>query len=319
MIPLLKNEWIKLWNKKQTWFFLGAIVVFIIGLTFIYNSFFVDESNAADNNWEVQLETEIAEQEEILATETDDEWIHENAQRTIDENEEMLAAGINPNQMNNMVFMNETVLGVASFITLFTVIVASSIVSSEIDKGTMKHLLIRPFERWQVLGAKFLAVIGFSIVLMVSLVFTSFLMGTIIFGTGSFSTPVMEMNFDGPNLYTTVAEVLPAKIGLYMLNMLMFVVISFSISILFKSQTLAVGIGVFILFFTPMLQGFSVLVGESVWYKFILFPHLDLPSYVMRDEILPGVGLGFSLAVLAVYAIVLLGATTVYFQKKDLI
>lgn len=319
MIPLLKNEWIKLWNKKQTWFFLGAIVIFMLGLTIIYNSIIVtDTMDAGDGNWTIQLETEIAEQEEILESDMEEEWMQEYAERIIEENEEMLEAGINPNEMNNAIFMNDTALGIASFVTLFTVIIASSIVSSEIDNGTMKHLLIRPFERWQVLLAKFMTVVAFSIVMMVVLLLSNWLMGTIAFGLGSFSTPIMESNFQGGILYSTVGEVLPQKIGFYLLNMLMFVIVSFSLSILFKSQTLAVGIGVFILFFTSMAQGFSMLLADTAWYKFIFIAHLDLPAYVVSDEIMPGVGLGFSITVLAVYAIVFLGASGVYFQKKDL-
>ncbi|WP_280770333.1 ABC transporter permease [Salipaludibacillus daqingensis] len=318
MGALLKNEWIKLWNKKQTWFFLGAIVIIMIGLTFIYQSFIADSTNQGEGEWTIELETEISEQEEILESGTDEEWMEAQAEQTIQENEELLEAGINPNEMNNMIFMNETVLSVASFITLFTVIVASSIVSSEIDNGTMKHLLIRPYERWQVLLSKFITVVAFSIVMMVTLILTNILMGTIFFGTGSYSSQVMEMSFHGGPLYTTVANIFPAKIGLYFLNMLMFVIISFSLSILFKSQTLAVGISIFILFSTSVLQGFSLLLADTAWYKFIFLPHLDLPAYAVVDEIMPGVGIGFSLTILAIYAIAFIGASGIYFQKKDL-
>ncbi|WP_416148780.1 ABC transporter permease [Salipaludibacillus sp. HK11] len=320
MIPLLKNEWIKLWNKKQTWIFLGAIVILMLGLTIIYSTIIVNEDSTAsgDDGWTVTLETEIAEQEEILENETEEEWIQEDAERRIEENEEMLEAGINPNEMNNAIFMNDTALGIASFVTLFSVIVASSIVSSEIDNGTMKHLLIRPFERWQVLLAKFITVVGFSIMMILVLLLSNLLMGTIAFGSGSFSTPIVEHSFYGDVLYTTVSDIFPAKVGLYFLNMMMFVIISFSLSILFKSQTLAVGIGIFILFFTSMAQGFSMLLADTAWYKFIFIAHLELPSYAVVDEFLPGVGIGFSLAILAVYAIAFLGTSGVYFQKKDL-
>lgn len=319
MISLLKNEWIKLWNKKQTWFFLGAIVVFMLGLTIIYQTIIVnDMTSSGEGDWKIQLETEIAEQEEILEGDLEEDWMQDNAERVIAENEEMLEVGINPNEMNNAIFMNDTALGIASLITLFTVIIASSIVSSEIDNGTMKHLLIRPFERWQVLLAKFITVVAFSIVMMVVLLLSNFIMGTVTFGSGSFSTPIMESSFQGGILYTTVADVLPQKIGLYFLSMIMFIIIAFSLSILFKSQTLAVGIGIFILFFTSMAQGFTMLLADTAWYKFLFIAHMELPSYVVVDEIMPGVGIWFSLLILAMYAIVFLGASGVYFQKKDL-
>lgn len=318
MFSLIQNEWIKLWNRKQSWFFLIAIALFSIGAVVIYQTFITETMEEPLDDWEAAIETEIAEQQEILESGTEEEWVLTDAERIIEENEQMLAAGVNPHEMNNAVFMNETFLVVASFITLFSVIIASTIVSSELDGGTLKHLFIRPFERWQFLLAKFITVVLFSISLIATLFVTMYAMGTVVIGAGSFSTPVSELNFEGAIVYTTVDAVLPAKIGLYFLNMLMFVIISFSISILFKSQTLAVGIGIFILFGTSISQVLTFTLGEYTWYKLMFLPHLNLPSYATMDEILPGVGLGFSLTVLAVYAVIILGSATIYFQKRDL-
>lgn len=317
MISLIHNEWIKLWNKKQPWIFLSIIALLVIGFVVIYQTFETETTSDSENDWEISIETEIAEQEEILEADNEDEWVLEGAERTIQENEELLAEGVNPNEMNHAIFLNDSFLGIASFITLFSVIIASTIVSSEQDSGTLKQLFIRPFERWQFLLAKFITVVLFSISMLITLIITNLAVGTIFFGMGSFSTPIAEMGFEGGRMFSTVEEVLPAKIGLYFLNMLMFVIISFSISILFKSQTLAVGIGIFILFATNMMQAFTGMLGDYLWYKLLFLPHLSLPSYVTVDELLPGVGLGFSLIVLAVYAVVILGSATIYFQKRD--
>ncbi|UTR13733.1 ABC transporter permease [Salipaludibacillus sp. LMS25] len=316
MLSLLKNEWIKLWNKKQTWVFAGLIIAFTLcGALLI--SFVFSEDVVSEDGWDETLEMEIAEQKEILANEPDDEWEIEHAENIIEENEQLLEAGVNPNDENNMVFLNLSFLGLASFITLFSVIVASSIVSSEIDNNTMKHLLIRPYERWQILLSKFVTVLAFSITLIGLLLVSNLIFGTLFFGTGSFSSPAIEHTMEGI-VTTTVNEVLPAKIGLYFLNMLMFVIISFAVSILFKSQTLAVGIGIFILFSSSILQGFMMLLEEYAWFKFIFLPHLSLPTYAVQDHILQDVGLGFSLTILAIYGAIFMTACLVYFQKRDL-
>ncbi|MGJ9382111.1 ABC transporter permease [Salipaludibacillus sp. CF4.18] len=318
MQSLIHNEWIKLWNKKQPWFFLGAIVVLIIGMVVIYDNFLIDSNNQSTGEWEVTLETEIAEQEEIIEMNNGDEVDIEFAEQIIQENKAMLEAGVNPNEMYNAKFLNDSIFAITAFVTLFSVIIASTIVSSEQDNGTLKQLFIRPFERWQFLLAKFITVVLFSMILLATLIITNLTVGTIFFGSGSFSTPIIEITMQGGKIITTVEEVLPAKIGLYFLNMLMFLIISFSVSILFKSQTLAVGIGIFILFATNVMQALTGLLGDYMWYKLLFLPHLSLPSYVLVDELLPGVGLGFSLAVLAVYAILFLGSATIFFQKRDL-
>ncbi|MCR6109703.1 ABC transporter permease [Bacillus sp. A301a_S52] len=317
MMSLLKNEWIKLWNKKQTWAFAALIIAISFGAALLFSLVFTEDV-ASEHGWEMTLEREIAEQEDILASEPDDEWEIEYAESVIAENEQLLEAGVDPNDNNNMIFLNDSFLFVASFITLFSVIVASSIVSSEIDNNTMKHLLIRPYERWQILLSKFVTVLAFALTLIGLLLVSNLIFGTLFFGTGSFSSPVSELTMNEGNVITAVNEVLPAKIGLYFLNMLMFVIISFAISILFKSQTLAVGIGIFILFSTSILQGLTMLLEEYAWYKFIFLPHLSLPVYAVEDHILQDVGLGFSLMILAIYGIIFMAACFTYFQKRDL-
>ncbi|WP_026691036.1 ABC transporter permease subunit [Alteribacter aurantiacus] len=316
MLTLILNEWTKVWNKKQSWLFVGIIIVLSIGASLMYNSFSQGEVEEREN-WEATLQEEIATQEEILASDDEEEWAQDYAMQVIDENEQLLEAGINPYESNNAIFLNETILLVTSFVTLFSVVLASTIVSSEQDKGTLKHLFIQPFERWQFLFAKFVTVVGFMIILLITAILSVYLMGTIVAGTGSFSTPILEYGMGG-SIITTVSEVFPMKMGLYFLNTLMFIIIAFTLSILFKSQTLAVGISIFVLFGTNIMQGFSMMLQDYLWYKLFFLPHLSLTTYVTADELMPGVGIGFSLAVLAVYAFILIGAATAFFQKRDL-
>ncbi|SES37293.1 ABC transporter permease subunit [Salisediminibacterium halotolerans] len=317
MLTLLKNEWIKLWNKKQPWAFALLLMAITFGVAFIFQAFLFDMSDQTGEDWEQGMEQEIAMQEERLAEDNLEEWEEEDAHRIIAENEQMLAAGINPYETNNMIFLEESFGGLASFITLFSVIIASSIVSSEIDNGTMKHLLIRPFARWKLLAAKLLTVHGFLLIMLAVLVGSNLLIGTLLFGAGSFNTQIMVNNFDAASFVSSIDQILPARIGLYTLNAIVFIIISFAVSILFKSQTLAVGIGIFILFGTTIVQSFNALLGDTAWYPFVFLPHLSLTEYAVQDEILPGVGLAFSLTVLGAYVFVFLAASFTYFQRKD--
>ncbi|MFA9558394.1 ABC transporter permease [Evansella sp. AB-rgal1] len=317
MGSLFINEWIKLWTKKMPWIFLILIVVFMGIVSFMYHSFEADTALDSEN-WRVQLESEIEQDRELLQEEGVSDWERDFAQQDIERNEAFLAADINPRQVNNVTFMNDTILGVASFVTLFSVIVASTIVSSEFTTGTIKQLVIRPYERWQFLLSKFLTVVAFAFVLVGTLFVSNYLLGMILFDTVSWSTPIMEQTFNGVGAQESATILIFSKLGLYSLNMLVFVVISFALSTLFKSQALAVGVGIFALFFTSMSQALTMVLGDTVWYKFIILPHLSLTQYVSQDTLMDGVTLPFSLAILAFYVIIMLGLTTFIFQKKDI-
>ncbi|MBU9720080.1 MULTISPECIES: ABC transporter permease [Bacillaceae] len=318
MISLLKNEWIKLWTKKQPWIFVILIVVITVGISFLYQAL---ESNMGSGNqsgdWQVGLEMEIESDQELMNSSDAEAWDRDMAEMRVEQNQAYLEAGVNPNAVTNISFLNDTFLMAASFITLFSVIVASTVVSSELNTGTIKQLLIRPFERWQFLLSKFIIVVLFSLILIVILFVTMLLMGTILFETASWGSAVLEWGAEG-NFVAPGHELIFSKLGLYTLNMLVFVIISFCISTLFKSQALAVGVGIFTLFFTNISQPFGMLLENKAWYKFIILPHLSLPEYARQGTLIEGVTLPFSLMIIAVYCIILMTITTVYFQKKDI-
>ena len=313
MWSLFKNEWIKLWAKKQHWTFAAAIIIIAIFAAFMYGSFAVNDEMQSED-WRTQMEQEIEQKEQVLATPDIDDWERDMAEQIIAENQAHLSSDVNPYLMTNVKYMNEMLPVIASFITLFSVVAASSIVSSEIQSGTIKQLVIRPFERWQFLLSKFLTVTVFSLLLVIILIVSNYVISTLLFGNGDWTAQAPMHNGNEASYVTLIFS----QMGLYTLNMLVFVVISFSLSTLFKSQALAVGIGIFVLFFTNMTQMLTMVLGDTAWYKFVILPHLSLPQYTYTNTIMEGVTLPFSLAVLAVYVIIFLSITTVFFQKRDI-
>ena len=215
--------------------------------------------------------------------------------------------------------MAEWTTSITSFITLFVVIVCSSLVSSEFSDGTIKQLLIRPYKRWKILLSKYITSLLFAALLLVSLLVFSYIVGLIFFGSGSYSDKIMDPTSFGFS---------PVLVGEYVVEMMVYWIpgflvitaVAFMLSTLFKSQALAVGISIFILFasstLTTIIQSF---IEENEWLKFVLFPHLDLRGYV--SEMIPmfeGASLGFSIGVLAVYYLLFLALTFFFFQKKDI-
>jgi ABC-2 type transport system permease protein len=311
MFLLIKNELGKTFGKKSSWIYMLVIVIAVILGGFLEDRL-RDQSN---NNWREETQANVSQLQQDLesAPEEEKEWLAAELERQqiyLDEN-------IDPNAMSNWRFMNTTVTGITVLVTLFAVIVSSASVSSEFSDGTIKQLLIRPHERWFILLSKYLSVIIYSLLLLFVLIVAGFITGSLLFGSGDFNAKFFEFTLEGQK----IAELGPQfllKVLYYLPSLLMVITISFMLSTLFKSQALAVGVGIFVLFVSSTLGGLIVFLSEKyTWAKFLIFPHLDLTVYALQDEILQGVTLPLSLLTLAVYYILFIALTFAIFQKRD--
>ena len=315
MMSLIRNEWMKIFQKKSSYVFIGFLLLMVIGSAFIEYKLNPDENK----DWKQDVRADIEEQEKQMKSPEFDDEDKEFFKEQMEVNEQLLKENINPNLQTNWTYMSEWTTSITSFITLFVVIVCSSLVSSEFSDGTIKQLLIRPYKRWKILLSKYITSLLFAALLLVSLLVFSYVVGLLFFGSGSYSDKIMDPTSFGFN---------PVSVGEYVVNMMVYWIpgflvitaVAFMLSTLFKSQALAVGISIFILFasstLTTIIQSF---IEENEWLKFVLFPHLDLRGYV--SEMIPmfeGASLGFSIGVLAVYYLLFLALTFFFFQKKDI-
>lgn len=315
MISLLKNEWMKIFQKVSTYLFIVFMLIAVIGTAFIEMK--INDENT-NENWKEELTTQIEENEKTLK----DENINEEEKTMLMENiaydTQLLDANMNPNLSTNWTYMADWTTLLTSFITLFVVIVCSSSVSSEFSDGTIKQLLIRPYKRWKILLSKYIVSVIYAGLLILILLASSFLIGTLLFGSGAYTDKIID---------PASLEFAPIIVGDYVVNMfvywipgfLVITTLAFMLSTLFKNQSIAVGVSIFILFASStlnlLIQSF---VEKNQWLKFILFPHLDLRGYISESmPMFEGATLGFSLTILSVYFIIFLTLTFYFFQKKD--
>ncbi|MCU9613866.1 ABC transporter permease [Caldibacillus lycopersici] len=284
MIKLIKNEWIKIFARKSSYVYLILLVVFLFIGAFAYDKLFHVIGGAM---------TEVAADGSSTATEEQ------------------------PSVWN---FLNTVVLGITSFVTLFSVIVVSQNISAEFGDGTIKQLLIRPYKRWKILLSKYFAVNLYSLLLLIGLVAFGFIIGSIFFGTGGFHKEIVtgglfsdavKTTTEGGQFIQTFIYYLP---GLILIN-----TISFMLSTLFKNQALAVGVGIFVLFISSTLSGiFTMLLDRYEWFKYLIFPNLDLTIYTYDDTV-NGMTVGFSFTVMVVYYLLFMIITFYSFQKRDIV
>lgn len=312
MIALIQNELMKIFGKMASWIYMIVIVLAILIAGIIYMKF----SAEPNPNWrqDTQAEIKMLENQQASATEEEKTMI----QTQIDQTQEFLDQDINPNAKTNWHFMNDVVVGVSSLVTLFVVVVGSANVAAEFSDGTIKQLLIRPHRRWRILLSKYIAVIIYAMLMVVTLIVSGYLIGLILFGNGDFNMKIFEFTLEGRKV-AIVGTQFFLKMLYFIPSLLMVMTIAFMLSTLFKSQALAVGIGIFVLFFSSTLGGIILMLADKyAWAKFLIFPHLDLTVYALQERILEDITLPVSLSILAVYYAVFMMLTFFFFQKRDI-
>ncbi|GAA4705830.1 ABC transporter permease [Brevibacillus fulvus] len=197
-------------------------------------------------------------------------------------------------------------------IVLYSLAIASSIVSSEFALGTIKFLMIRPVSRTKLLLSKMLTVLSLIILFYLTLFVCSCLAGGLAYG---FSSPIQAGT--AADLDTADSFYTAIKAYAYgMIETVMFAALAFMFSVLARSTSLAMGIALPLY----MLGGLSnLLIAKYGWSRYWLFVNLDLEMYDRGLPFQAGMTLGFSLTVLAVYLALFVAISFVVFQKRDIV
>lgn len=316
MLNLIQNENMKIFRQLSTYIMLGLLIVIVIAAGFISKNSVQPPSTNTD--WKTQLTQENTEMQKTL-TQT----------QALGFGAEQSSAGIEiiiktnnyriehnlPREQGKIVwgFVTDLAAGMISLVSLFSIIIAAGIVAGEFNSGTIKLLLIRPLKRWKVLLSKYLAVLLFALDALIILFVASFLVGGIFYGWSGVSQPylgftngnVTEINMLW-HIFTTYAYAC--------VNLLMMVTFAFMISTVFRNNSLAVGISLFLMFTGNLLVG---LLSKYSWVKYILFANTNLMVYTDGIPVVKGMTMTFSLLVLAAYFIIFNVISWLVFIKRD--
>lgn len=215
-------------------------------------------------------------------------------------------------------------------IIIFTVVLAAGMLAGEQSTGTLKLLLIRPYSRSKILTSKLIATIIFASIFLIFSTIILFLIGWALYGV-SF-TPILAV-FNGTSAFV-ISPVLMLIIYLLciLLKAFVFIVISFAISAIFRSNVGAVSISI-VLYFLISIMG--TIFATSFWYGFLPFSNLDMFKFfggafissssggslltsIFSSSIFHGVGFYYSLAInLAVIAILTVSSYFI-FKKREI-
>ncbi|MBC2241158.1 ABC transporter permease subunit [Listeria booriae] len=230
--------------------------------------------------------------------------------------------------IDNIQFML-SINGISMFlVALFSIVIASSVVASEFSFGTIKLLLIRPYKRWEILLSKYIVVMLYAVILALFTLLITYLISGVLTSFGSLTQDVSDIiptyseNGDILNTGLTAINALSTQLGFFLVELIFSMSIAFMVSSLLRSQALAVGIGLFLLFINSIAGGITLMLAEKFeWFKYIFVTplyYINMNSNGMGNmEINSGLSTGLAIGILAVYYIVFMALSFVFFQKRD--
>lgn len=307
----VKNEWIKLWAQKKSWailFIMLLIIVSNVALT----KYFDEPQNTKEDRIEANKAI-IAEYEALLMEENireADASLYEGeilkAEHRIENNYRTDSA------VTFSSFMESSNMFITTFISIFTVVIAAGIVSTEFSTGTIKMLLTRPVARWKILLSKLVTTILYGVTLLVIGLGLSAIAGVVLFGTDS--SPVLEL-VNGAVIEQETVSSFFKTLCFSSASTLMTILFAFMLGSIFGSSTIAVALSLFVLFMGTTI---SIFIAKYDFAKYIFFAN-DLSQFSSGNTpIIPDLTVGFAVGVNIIYAIVFLVITFSYFTKRDI-
>lgn len=236
-----------------------------------------------------------------------------------------LDRGINPDAVSGPLFAR----GFANassylLLPLLAIVFASDIVSAEFAQGTIKLLLTRPVGRAWILASK-LAALMLSITLTVLLGgVVAYLFGGLAYGYGGWGVPVLTGFRASGDTFdpSTVRSIVLWKDAILAYGLAWFAAISVGsiallTSVLLRSTAAAMGT-----MLAALIAGTILPRLASSWeaQKYLFVTNLPLPDYYSGSPPpIPGLTVGFAVAVLAAWAAAALAAAFLVFVRRDVL
>lgn len=316
MFKLIQNELLKIFKRSGTYVMIGLLIL-ITSVAGAFIKYQEGGGTVPDNSeWKKGLQMEnqsLQKQIEELEGQIPDEQINYFKQQ-IAINEYRIENELSPNvDYSVWEFVTDAISNI-EFAGMFTIIIAAGIVASEFNWGTIKLLLIRPINRGKILVAKYLTVLIFAFI-MIGICFAySTLLGFVLFGGPETTNPYLNFN-QGTVTEQSMFVHLLVSYGLNSIGMIMLATMAFMISAVFRSNSLAIGISLFLMFTGGQLT--SLLAMKYEWAKYILFANTDLTQYFEGYPIVEGMTLPFSVMMLVIYFVVFQLLAHIVFKKRD--
>lgn len=197
---------------------------------------------------------------------------------------------------------------------LLVALVSGDAISGEIQGGTIRSLLTKPVSRSRIVWAKFIAAELYTLLLILWLGILAWIVSLLFFGPGDLvvlksDALVIVRNAD------TVWRFLSA-FGVAFLSLSVVVALSFLLSAFAENSIAPIIITMSIILLFTIIGTFDIPVFNQI--KPFLFTTHMIVWRNFFDRPLPVEQIAQSTGIMALHIVVFLGATLIYFNKKDI-
>ncbi|WP_334071477.1 MULTISPECIES: ABC transporter permease [Paenibacillus] len=325
MLSLIQNEMIKMVQKKR--FYVVLLVLLVLVPIFAYAQLkqAEDKIEKYGSDWRREVQQAITDNQNSLGSDRVPEEWKKYRQIYIQQLKYYLEHDVNPAQPGGVSFTREFLDNASSlFIPLLIMGIGSDIVSSERTSGTIKVLLTRPVRRWKILLSKLITLLMFVSLIVLSTFVICYLISGLFFGYQGFDAPVFTgFQLSGSDVDISAVHAVPQWKYLFMqAGLVWFVgvtvaVLAFMVSVLVRSTAASI-----VIMMASLIAGSILSNMASSWAsaKYLFMVNLGLTNYLAGTPApIEGMTLGFSLAVLGIWAAASLVVSFLVFTKQDIL
>ncbi len=203
--------------------------------------------------------------------------------------------------------------GMWQFVALLAIIACSALVAGEFGEGTMKTMLPRPFARWQILTAKLLVIVVYTLFLSVLAYLCTLAAIAAYFGTGGIGDSALLWLHGSIVAMPGFAASLLGE-ALDFCTALVYVLLGFALSAVSRSRALATGLSIFLMFSGSL---FGLVATHFIWGKLIFFVDTNFSGFLVSGAPFYGITLPLALLICGAYALLFLAGSYLAFDKRD--
>lgn len=325
ILPLVKNETIKMIKKKRFYVILLVLIVLVPMFAYAQLRQAEDKREKFGTDWRREVQQAITDNQNSLGSDRVPEEWKKYRKIYIQQLKYYLEHDVNPREPGGVSFTREFLDNAATlFIPLLIMGVGSDIVSSERTSGTVKMLLTRPVRRWKVLLSKLITLMMFVSLIIVSTCVICYFISGLFFGYRGWTMPVFTgFQLRGAEVDISGVHAVPQWLYIFMQAGLIWFVsmvvaaLAFMVSVLVRSTSASI-----VIMMATLIAGNILTNMASSWTsaKYLFMVNLGLTNYLAGTPApIEGMTLGFSLAVLAIWGLCALVVSFLVFTKQDIL
>jgi ABC-2 type transport system permease protein len=322
-LPLVENEILKLLRRRRFRLAL-LILVGLLGLI-VYGQSRYRERVFSQRDWRIRAQERVVGMQNTVRSgrmpPSSERWMRFEIRRL----QYHLDRNIDPETISGPIFARGFAnAGSYLLLPLLALVFASDIVSSEFGQGTIKLLLTRPVGRARVLTSKLAALLlAISVSVFLGGVI-AYALGGLAFGFRGWDAPILTgFRLSGETLDLAAIRSVPlwedaiVVFGLAWFSTLTVGAIAFLTSVVLRSTAAAMGT-----MFAALIAGTILPRLAPSWQaqKYLFVTNLPLPDYYSGSPPpIPGITIGFSVVVLAIWAAAALAVAYAVFIRRDVL